>query len=157
VRRLALVLATVALVAGCSSAPPEHVSHYTPTPAASQGEPVAIIGDSYTGGSPSGGKGDHGWPALVATQLQGQGEVITPAVGFEGGSGYVHPGNQRGGVFADQVPKVVQPDDRLVVLFGSTNDSKVPVEQLTPAVAGTYADVKQIAPKRRFSLSAPPT
>lgn len=160
VRRLALVLlATAALLAGCGShssvpaSPPERVT-LTQTPDAGTNY-VAIIGDSYTAGSPIGGHGAHGWPAVAAAQLRAQGLGITPVIGALGASGYVSPGHQQAGLFIDQVERVVGANDRLVVLFGSRNDEEVSADQLTPAVHRAFAEAKAKAPTSKFLVISP--
>jgi lysophospholipase L1-like esterase len=157
-RRVVVVLCLIAAVAGCRPAPPEYVSHYTPpssTHALPAAAAVAIIGDSYTGGTEFGGEGPDGWPALVAAQLRQQGIDIVPSVEAEEGSGYVTPGNHQGDVFADQIPKVVRPNDRLVIIFGSGNDTDVPAEELQPAVRKTLDAVRAAAPGARLVVIGP--
>jgi len=127
--------------------------HFAPTAISSTA--VAIIGDSYTGGSPSGGRGEHGWPAIVAVRLGRQGLGINPAVGSEGGSGYVHRGNHKHRVFADQIREVVRPDDRLVLIFGSPNDSRVAPDELSTGVHHTLGDVRATAPKAKLLIIGP--
>ncbi|MCX2932811.1 SGNH/GDSL hydrolase family protein [Mycobacterium sp. CVI_P3] len=155
-RYLIAVLCLIGAVAGCSHTPPDYVSRYTtpisPEPQAPAA--LAIIGDSYTGGSATGGKELMGWPALVADRLDQQGIPIDPAVGFEAGSGYVQPGED-GHVFADQIPNVVGSTDQLVVLFGSRNDAAVPANQLTAAVRRTLADVRTAAPAAKILVIGP--
>lgn len=133
----------MAVLAGCGHSPPQ-VSR------------VSIIGDSYTGGTPYGGKGPRGWPSLASEELRREGVAIDAAVGYQGGSGYVHPGNRDGGVFSDQVPIVVRPEDRLTVLFGSRNDKDTPAEELASAVARTFAEVTNSAPSTSLLVIGTP-
>lgn len=132
--------------------PPEPTSTYLgPAPA----NPVAVIGDSYTSGTPKGGRGDKGWPAIAEARLDAEGINTTIDVGAEGGSGYVARG-QYGLTFADQVPKVVEPNDKLVVILGSSNDSRdVPPEQLQAAVQSTLADIKTTATQAKLLVVGP--
>jgi len=160
VRRLAwALLAIVALIAGCGGASPMPTS--TPERATLTRVPeagvdyVAIIGDSYTSGSPIGGHGPHSWPALVAAKLKEQHIDMDPVVGAVGASGYVAPGHKRAGTFLDQVHRTVGTNDKLVVLFGSRNDATVPADQLTPAVHTTLAKAKQMAPNAKFLVISP--
>lgn len=152
-RRLALLLASVALIAGCQSAPPPYVSHYTPAAAAPPVAAVGIIGDSFTSGSGMGGHGPQGWPAIVSKQMQDQNMPIYTTVGAEGASGYTRAGHG-GTAFPDEVPKAVKPLDRLVVLFGSINDAPL-TDVLAPAVQKVFAAVKSIAPGTKILVIGP--
>lgn len=122
--------------------------------AAPAGNYVAIIGDSFTSGTPSGGINKAGWPALVKETLAGQGLEITLIVGAERGSGYGKPGKQ-GSSFASQVARVVGEHDRLVVLFGSANDRNIAPESLTHPVQRTLKQVKKRAPDARILVIGP--
>src|SRR6187455_2179617 len=114
--RVLLVLGLIVLVTGCQHEPPPYVSHYTPSPTAQAAAPaskealpaaaaVAIIGDSYTGGTAVGGQGPDGWPALVTARLRQQGIDIAPSVEAEDGSGYATAGAGQNDKFSDQIPK----------------------------------------------------
>lgn len=150
--RVAAVLVLLFALVGCQKEPPPYESKYTePLPPRT----VAVIGDSYTGGSDAGGYGPKGWPELVTATLSREGVTITPRVGAEGGSGYAHPG-QKGGVFADQIPATVRPDDGLVVLFGSRNDDDIAAADLTNTVRDTLVSVKATAPQAKLLVIGPP-
>jgi lysophospholipase L1-like esterase len=156
---LVIALGLIAAIAGCRQAPPEYVSHYTPSPATTQAPPgpaaVAIIGGSYTAGTVFGGMGRNGWPALTATRLGQQGIDIIPSVGAEDGSGYVTPGDDHRTVLADQIPMVVRPDDKLVVIFGSRSESDVPTEVLEPSVRHSLDAVQAAAPDAKIIVIGP--
>jgi lysophospholipase L1-like esterase len=164
VRYLVALLLLVAL-AGCRAAPPPYESTYCPTqdtvravsdpPPAPPAIQVAIIGDSYTRGTEMGGRGARSWPTLAMAELSRRGVDIDPAVGADVGSGYVKRGG-KGTVFADQIPKVVKPDDRLVVLFGSLNDGSVPRRELSAPVRRTLTETQAAAPQARLLVIGPP-
>jgi len=162
-RRVLFVLCLIALVTGCQHTPPEYVSHYTPSPTTqASAQPaipaaaaVAIIGDSYTGGTAIGGQGPDGWPALVTARLRQQGIDIAPSVAADVGSGYATPGTGLGDMFSNQIPKVVRKDDRLVVIFGSGGDPDVAPDQLQPAVRQTLDAVQAAAPKAKVVVIGP--
>lgn len=116
---------------------------------------VAVVGDSYTSGSPAGGHGPQSWIAVVTDQLQKRGVPIKPVIGAVGASGYVAPGHQKAGTFNDQVIKVAGYNERLIVLFGSRNDAQVPAEQLTPAVQHTLNEAKQLVPHGKLLVISP--
>lgn len=163
-RYLVALLVLVAL-AGCRQPPPPYESTYCPTQATVRAKftppppppaiPVAIIGDSYTRGSAMGGQGARNWPTLAMAQLSSRGVEINPAVAADFGSGYVKRG-AKGTVFADQIPKVVKPDDRLVVLFGSLNDGSVPRPELSAPVQRTLTETQAAAPQARLLVIGPP-
>ena len=117
---------------------------------------MSIIGDSYTGGSPYGGRDSRGWPALAAKQLSEDRLYIDAGVGYEGGAGYVHPGNRQGGVFGDQIPKVVRAGDQLVVFFGSRNDKNVPNDLLGEAIGQAFSEVRAAAPSASLLVVGAP-
>lgn len=138
------------VLAGCSQPPPP------PPPPPPRLSVVAVIGDSYTGGSNEGGTREHGWPALVTTQLDRQGVPVKFDVGAIGGSGYVNRGPKNNKVFADELPAVVHPGSRLVVFFGSRNDRGVPAAEYATAVHSTFAQAKVLAPTARLLVIGPP-
>ena len=159
-RHIVVVLCLIAALAGCRQPPPEYVSHYTAPPSSSPASvaaeaAVAIIGGAYTAGTEWGGNGPDGWPALIAAQLRQQGTAIVPFVGAEDGSGYVTPGDYQGKVFADQIPAVVRPNDRLVIVFGSLSDTDVPAEELQPAVRQTLDSASAAAPQAKIVVIGP--
>lgn len=152
-RYVVALLVLISVLVGCQKSPPAYESRYTPPPPPPPAIPVAIIGDSYTRGSDMGGNGDAGWPVLVEHQLRKQGMNTIPTVGADRGSGYAATGN-KGTVFADQIPKAVKPNDRLVVLFGSVNDGGF-ADDLSVVVQRTLADVKTAAPQARLLVIGP--
>ena len=150
--RIALVLIAL-LLAGCVREQPPlpegYVSPPEPTTTTAQAAYISVIGDSYSSGTRMGGRGAQGWPVLAEKQLRLDGTQTSIKVGAAGGSGYVARGEQ-GLTFADEIPKVVAPKDRVVVVAGSSNDSRdVPAGALGPAVQSTLAAVKAAAPQAR--------
>lgn len=148
----------MSVLIGCQQNPPDYTSKYTAPPSVETkpGVPMAIIGDSYTGGSPMGGKGPRSWPSLVTSQLREQGTPIDPDVAVESGAGYAALGNQRARVFADLIPSVVRPKDKLVVFFGSRNDTNVAAPELISAVRRTFSDARAAAPGAGLFVVGPP-
>jgi lysophospholipase L1-like esterase len=159
VRRLAAMLvAIVMLVVGCGgSSPtqaPAELPNLKPTPQPGVSY-VAIVGDSYTSGSASGGEGPNGWPSLVTALLQRQGVQINPLVGAERGSGYTAHAMKDSVPFINQVRQVAGPNDRLVILFGSAKDRYSPPDQLTASVQRTLAVAKATAPRAKLLVIGP--
>jgi GDSL-like lipase/acylhydrolase family protein len=114
-----------------------------------------VIGDSYTTGSIEGGQGPNGWTARAWQLLAGQGFLINPDVGAEGGAGYGVRGN-RGSVFGDLTPRVVRPDDSVVVFFGSRNDQTADLHALAGAARDCFAFARRTAPSSRLLVIGPP-
>lgn len=115
---------------------------------------MAVIGDSFTSGSPQGGRGDKGWPRLITAQLNAQGMDLVTDVGAEGASGYVNIGHG-GGVFFDKIAKRVKKEDRVVVFFGSINDSKATPGEMAHATCDTLRNAEEAAPSARFIVVGP--
>ena len=116
---------------------------------------VAVIGDSYTNGSPEGGTGEKRWTAVVQKDLRSRGLDVGIDFGAEGGSGYVSRGN-RGGVFGDKVATTVKPDDRIVVFFGSRNDSRVSEGELAHGTCAALVGAEVAAPRAQLLVIGPP-
>jgi lysophospholipase L1-like esterase len=116
---------------------------------------VAVIGDSYTTGGDLGGIGDKGWTPRAWRILAHQRTPITADVGAEGGAGYGTRGN-RGRLFEDLTAATVQPDDALVVFFGSRNDQHVDPTQVSILAYGTFQLARRIAPSASFLVIGPP-
>jgi lysophospholipase L1-like esterase len=142
-RKLAALLAGVALLAGCAKAAPDN---YT----AGREYQVAVIGDSFTTGSAEGGVGPNGWPALVKKTLDDQHLHLNIRVAAEGGAGYAEKGS-----FGDQVSAVVGITSDLVVFFGSTNDGVAPPDELRAAVHDDLAKAKAYAPHAKLLVIGP--
>lgn len=165
---LGAILMTVVFTVGCSSAQPRTTDYQAatcippvrPSASASPASPnqykVAVIGDSFTGGSNEGGYGTNNWTRLVAERLRLRGIDIAVDVGAEGGSGYVQGGAQKGRVFGDQVEEVVKPDDDLVVFFGSVNDRKMSIGQVAYEACETFRNALLAAPHARLLVIGPP-
>lgn len=148
------VLALV-LLAGCSHEPPAYESRYTPPPAAPENTLVAVIGDSYTAGTEQGGARGSGWPAITERELRAQGWPVVFRVAAQNGAGYA-AGSGNGTRFTNLVPQAVQ-GAKLVVLFGSRNDGKVPSGPEVPdAIRATLAQVKDLAPGADVLVIGPP-
>jgi lysophospholipase L1-like esterase len=89
---------------------------------------LAVIGDSYSQGTPLGGLGSRSWPALVADHY---GATLTSTAIT--GRGYLNPGhNNPGRTFPEQAREIVSTwDGDVLIVFGSRNDSS---RRFTPDV-----------------------
>ncbi|MGV0742975.1 Rv0518 family GDSL lipase [Mycolicibacterium sp. XJ870] len=116
---------------------------------------IAVIGDSYTTGSNEGGLGPKGWATLAWEQLARRGMQVTADVVAEGGAGYVVRGN-RGSIFVDLTARAVQPDDSLVVFYGSRNDKDADPVVITRMSHDALALARRIAPSARLLVIGPP-
>ncbi|TVS83123.1 Rv0518 family GDSL lipase [Mycobacterium helveticum] len=116
---------------------------------------VAVIGDSYTTGTDEGGLGPYSWTARVWRTLAVQGVRIAPDVAAEGRAGYVVLGDH-GSVFGDLTALAVQPDDALVVFFGSRNDQGADPGMLAARSHDTFELARRLAPAARLLVIGPP-
>ena len=116
---------------------------------------IAVIGDSYTTGTNEGGLGPRAWPTLAWRTLAGRGLQVTADVVAEGGAGYVARGNL-GGIFADLTSRAVQPDDSLVVFFGSRNDKDSDPVAIASMCRDALAQAQRTAPSARLLVIGPP-
>lgn len=114
----------------------------------------AVIGDSYTGGSDAGGYGPDSWPNLFLDELSAAGTPATADVSGRGGSGYVRRGNE-GTIFGEEVPRVVRPDDKVVVFFGSMNDGSSPPADVAAAANSAFDVAQRIAPQATLLVIGP--
>lgn len=154
-RRLITAVVSLALLAGMGCERPIAVSRKQIVALDFSVNRVAVIGDSYTTGGDEGGIGPKGWTARAWQALAAQGMPITADVGAEGGAGYGTRGN-RGSLFEDLTARTVEPNDALVVFFGSRNDQAVNPAQLSILVYGTFQLARRMAPSAKFLVIGPP-
>lgn len=168
--RTLLAISLTAVACGCSTAtsPAAAYQPYTCIPVSSPAavsstppvpgtpERIAVIGDSYTSGSPQGGTGNKRWTAVLTDRLRSRGFDVTTDVGAEGGAGYVHAGNTSGGVFADKIDAAVKPEDKVVVFFGSRNDSRALEGEMAHATCEAFRKAETAAPQAQLLVIGPP-
>ncbi len=133
-----------------------YVSSYTPaskTPVDSA-PLVAVIGDSYTGGSAMGGYGAGNWTEIIRLRLNSANMPVRMTMSGQGGSGYVNPGS-RGTVFPGEAARIVDPYDKVVVIFGSRNDTRQPVQAVRSAANATYSQIKSTAANATLVVIGP--
>jgi lysophospholipase L1-like esterase len=116
---------------------------------------VAVIGDSYTTGTDEGGQGQNAWTNLTWLALARQGVQVAPDVASEGRAGYVARGDH-GSLFEDLTGRAVQPDDALVVFFGSRNDEAADPAQMAGMAHDTFELARRIAPSSKLLVIGPP-
>ncbi|MGB3285328.1 MAG: GDSL lipase [Mycolicibacter algericus] len=151
---VAIVLAVVACT-GYLARDGDSARHYDTVSLSASPNRIAVIGDSYTSGYEDTGRGAANWTERAWQTLAGRGTYVHADVAAEGGAGYAVRGN-RGGLFGDLTARVVQPDDALVVFFGSRNDQDVEPGQLTRLVADTLGLARRAAPSTRMLVIGPP-
>ncbi|MCW2809736.1 MAG: lipolytic protein family, partial [Friedmanniella sp.] len=144
------VLLLVAVLAGCAVVTPAGPADgATAPPPAASGVRALILGDSYTEG-----RGavplTEGYAYQVGARL---GWDVT--VSGVGGSGYLNPGPQLAGDYRTRLAAQPATPMDVVVLQGSSNDSKYPLEQLVPAVQATVAAVRARYPAARLLILGP--
>ena len=118
-------------------------------------KPVAVIGDSYTTGTDEGGLGPNSWTAIAWRTLTAPGLRIASDVAAEGRAGYAAIGDH-GSIFADLAATAVQPEDALVVFFGSRNDRDIDPVLLAERARETFDLARRLAPFARFLVIGPP-
>lgn len=150
--QLMVAALAVTLVAGTATASPTTVRPLTVETPLSR---VAVVGDSYTNGTDWGGLGGAGWPAQAWQILAEQGRPVVADVAAEGRAGYGVRGD-RGSIFLDLTARAVQPDDRLVVFFGSRNDQPVAVTDVVNQARDAFGLVRATAPSARVLVIGPP-
>ncbi|WP_046294602.1 Rv0518 family GDSL lipase [Mycolicibacter arupensis] len=154
---VAMMAGVVAVVAGTAYLSREHepTRHYETVPLSSSPNRIAVIGDSYTSGYEDTGRGAANWTERAWQNLAGRGVYVSADVAAEGGAGYGVRGNH-GGLFGDLTYRAVQPDDALVVFFGSRNDQDVEPGQLGRLISDTLSLAHRTAPGARMLVIGPP-
>lgn len=121
-----------------------------------RGEPtirsLAVIGDSYSAGSRMGGRGDRGWPALVARHFG-----ATLDVEAVQGRGYRNPGRfQPGHTFPEQARVLVSKwHGDVLIVFGSRNDSHAAPPRLRTTAEATLRFLRTRLPNTRIVVIGP--
>lgn len=112
---------------------------------------LAVMGDSYSGGSPGiGGVGDDGWPALVAADLGW--ELNLEA---EGGTGYVS-GAERNISFPDRVDALTRfINTPIIIIEGSRLDTSSPTDEVVRRARETWGSVRRDSPKSKILIIGP--
>jgi lysophospholipase L1-like esterase len=154
--RFATFLISVALLVGLVlNAPSMRMTPYDALTAGSPVTRIAVIGDSYTNGTAIGGQGSKAWPTLAWMTLARRGMPVAADVAAEGRAGYGVRGDQ-GNLFGDLTPRVVKPDDALVVFYGSRNDQGIDPNVLSGQVFNALSLARGIAPNARLLVIGPP-
>lgn len=117
---------------------------------------IAVIGDSYTGGSNEGGDpaGSNNWVVAATAKIH---SADAPVVGFGngiGGSGYVSRG-PNGKIFGELIPDNINLKTGVGVFFGSINDMEQPLDQVSVAVDNAFTEAKLAAPQANFVAIGP--
>ncbi|MDQ2627946.1 Rv0518 family GDSL lipase [Mycolicibacter senuensis] len=151
---LAAMVLAVVVCTGLLARDRDSARHYDTVSLSASPSRIAVIGDSYTSGYEDTGRGAANWTERAWQLLAGRGTYVRADVAAEGGAGYAVRGNQ-GGLFGDLTARVVQPDDALVVFFGSRNDQDVEPGRLTRLVAETLGLARRAAPSTRILVIGP--
>jgi hypothetical protein len=139
-RPAALLIAALVLASsGCSTTKPPVASAV-----------VDVIGDSLSTGVAT--PGDP-WTVPASQLLARRLGPLWFQNAAENGAGYAMPG-QYGDTFLDEVDRVVTPDARVVIVFGSDNDLGEP--QLGARVEQTFSRIHELAPHAKMIVVGPP-
>ena len=113
---------------------------------------LAVIGDSYSAGSRMGGRGEHGWPALVARHFG-----ATLDVEAVKGRGYRNPGRvEPGHTFPEQARVLVGKwHGDVLIVFGSRNDSHAAPSRLRGTAEATLRYLRSRLPDTRIVVIGP--
>lgn len=127
-----------------------------PTSASSEPTPeeppvLAFYGDFLTSGTPQGGQGPAGWPALVSERLDAEG--TTPHAVTD--AGYLAGSELTGDTFLTLVENNPEPDADVTVVFGSRNDYLAAPAAITAAVTETIDAIRANAPETRVVVIGP--
>ena len=136
----------VLVLSGCGA---PSASAPAPSTAATARPRVLIFGDSYTEGAgavPT----TKGYAYLVGEKL---GWDVT--VDGVGGTGYVAPGPKQQGTYLVRLRAAPAGPFDMVVLQGSSNDERQPIDRLGPAVDSTLGAAQARYPGARFFLMGP--
>jgi lysophospholipase L1-like esterase len=154
VSRLTIFIVSLGLLVGLFAQAPQQ--RFVTSGLDPQINHIAVIGDSYTTGMlAEGGMGPRNWAPLAWQKLAQRGVQVDADVVAEGGAGYEARGN-RGNVFADLTPRAVQPDDALIVFFGSRNDKDADLGLVTRLSHDALMMARQAAPNARMLVIGPP-
>lgn len=153
--RLATFVLGLTLLLSVGVASPPQVRTYETLTLDFRMNHLAVVGDSYTTGTNEGGLGPRSWTSRAWQMLATRGTRVTADVAAEGKAGYGTPGDH-GSVFEDLTGRVVQPDDALVVFFGSRNDQVVDPGLMALKAGETLDLARRLAPAARLLVIGPP-
>ncbi|MGG7652431.1 SGNH/GDSL hydrolase family protein [Kocuria rosea] len=114
---------------------------------------VGVIGDSYTGGTSMGGKGNDSWAEKLTGMLSADMPVDVQPIAY-GGSGYINVGPFKK-TFVDALLQLEpwQPD--IIVIFGSINDNGQNPEQLYQTATNVYNRARVLYPNSQMMVIGP--
>lgn len=135
--------------------PPRVAAAQTATTAAPAPEPtepttVAILGDSYTAGTPLGGIGEAGWPDILAERRDWLTEISAI-----GGTGFLsgQPGETFGA--PSRIGQVVAAEPDLILVVGGGNDEELSHTEIKDEAVRVLSTLQRRAPDARVVLVAP--
>ncbi len=139
--------------AATEATPPAGTTAPRGTPPAEESDaPVlAFYGDRFTAGTPQGGLGPAGWPAIVSERLGAEG---TPPHALAD-AGYVATSSFGGGSFVTLAERLPEPDADVTIVFGSRNDYQATPAQITAAATRTFEIIRATAPQTRLLVIGP--
>lgn len=114
---------------------------------------IAVIGDSFVGGSAEGGRESANWTAILAARLYHPDTPVYFEVSGKSGAGYAHPGTDRT-TFVTEADRMVYTHTDIAVFFGSINDLHNP-SGVPSGVSDAIARAKERSPAVQILVIGP--
>lgn len=114
---------------------------------------IGVIGDSYTGGTTMGGKGNDSWAEKLTGMLSANVPVDVQPIAY-GGSGYINVGPFKK-VFIDALPKFEKYNPDIIVIFGSINDNGQNTQALHAKAMEMHHKARILFPRAQLLVVGP--
>lgn len=114
---------------------------------------IGVIGDSYTGGTTMGGKGNDSWAEKLTGMLSADTPVDVQPIAY-GGSGYINVGPFEK-TYMDAVPRFGKYRPDIIVIFGSINDNGQNPRQLYDTASTVYDKARILFPDAQLMVVGP--
>ena len=132
--------------AGASTSPSAE-----PSPTAAEPPVLAFYGDRYVSGTPQGGLGPAGWPAIVRERLGAEATQLHALID----AGYVAASTFGDFTYEGLATQQPEPDADVTIVFGSRNDFRATQADITAAATRTIDVIRANAPETRLLVIGP--
>jgi lysophospholipase L1-like esterase len=147
--------------ASTTDAPPSTAdpsSADAPAPSSSSASPAAavrvlVVGDAWTAGTESGGRGSANWTAVLQRRLADSGHPATFTPAASVGAGYLQP-DEQGRTFADLAGSADAAPPDTVIFFGSESDI-ASTEDVRAAAGRTFEGARSDWPEAQLLAIGP--